>query len=153
MKKIIISIIFIALLLSGGLCYLYRTHNLNDIVLVLLNISEDEHYKMQMVEAEYLLRNSDGRLENVLENSLNKNEEIIVKDYNNLQVNKNDNSNILVFKDIAKNGMPSSKRLKGRYIEIRNADDQFYDCITNLREEDIEFLKMHEVCISVKAIK
>lgn len=155
MKKRVLLSLLVTFGVAVFLGWKYKNLNINDIPHMLFNISETEKYKVQMIELEYLLMNRGVNIKTITDKSIEKDEKLLERNYNYLQVTYDDNSTTLSFMDIAKNGQKTNLSLKGKYFEMIDNKDGKKFCKTNLSNKDISSwsFNISEICSEVVEVR
>lgn len=112
-------------------------------VIALLDVSMKEQFEVQVIEAQYILRNRKHEL-----SFLSKKENI--KDYNYTNYKFLDNGiEVLSFKDIGSNGQEVHPEFSGKYIRIIDSSALYSSCETNLSEKVINALNLESECSEI----
>lgn len=117
--------------------------NIERHVIALLDVSMKEQFEVQVIEAQYILRNRKHEL-----SFLSKKENI--KDYNYTNYKFLDNGiEVLSFKDIGNNGQEVHPAFSGKYIRIIDSSELYSSCETNLSEKVINALNLESECSEI----
>lgn len=117
--------------------------NIERHIIALLDVSMKEQFEVQVIEAQYILRNRKHDL-----SLFYKKDNIREYNYTNYEFLDN-GIEILSFKNIGINGQDVHPEFSGKYIKIIDSNTLHSNCETNLSEKVINALKLEYECSEI----